>query len=143
MRCFCTDPESLLYKQPATQFIDITHEPLIREVSTHDRPSSGKDSPYIPTYALVLAIVIPIAFCAVVGVYAFINRRRVSEWLLWRLAQMRFTPLRDNVEMHEFGTLNVEVSGGDSWLTPTTDMTDAEFDLRDDSASQHSDDPII
>lgn len=83
-------------ERSVSRSVDSSFEPIVRvnsgSVPTNDRGDAGRG---LAPWAIALLVVLPLALLAGCAVAAWRNRRRLSEWVLWRAAQMRFTGLAD------------------------------------------------
>ena len=80
------DPSSALYRGVATRYVDRNFQPVFK-FSTPKAVSEPDN------YLWLLGIFIPLAVLVGCGVVAYKRRNQLTEWLLWRLGNMRFNSL--------------------------------------------------
>lgn len=96
-------------------YIDPTFEPVVRQSAS----GGGDGSPGrkgTAWWVVLIAVAVPVAALAGLGYYTWVQRRRISEWILWQAGNMRFVALQDTDHRrtleHELGMEDLGSAGG-------------------------------
>jgi len=105
------NPQSIIYQGKVTRWIDITFMP---QVSTHSDTDHGTPVPSGDPLTIFIIILVVIVFILLVlCAIAYIKRKPLMEWTLWKLAGFRFTRFADEREdsNHLPGSPGVDLGG--------------------------------
>lgn len=94
------NPSSCVYSGTTTHLVDLSYMPTVLTIN----PSSSSSSSSVSTTAIVVIVVVcSVVLLAMVAACVIMYRRRkqLSEWMLWKLAGMRFRPLHEETTAAE------------------------------------------
>ncbi len=91
------DPSSQLMNNTVIPPIDINYSPSIREAAAPSSQPRHAPSKHSNVAVIVLATVLPVASVAAVAVACYVRRRKISEWVLWKVRSARSLWVHDVV----------------------------------------------